>query len=82
MQRRMIELQTLPRYPFPHKLGETCFSFLAYFPYFKQIKQAYEITLLSVRVSVYPPIVARERLGSVKIPLTLLGNGSVEQLSR
>jgi hypothetical protein len=29
--------------------------FLAYFSYFEKIEQAYEITLLSVCVSVYPP---------------------------
>jgi hypothetical protein len=49
---------------------------------------------LSVCVSVYPPIVARQRLfkyshivakqrlGSVKIPLSLLGNGTVKTFPR
>jgi hypothetical protein len=37
-------------------------SFLAYFLYFEKIEWAYEITLMSVCVSAYPPIVARQRL--------------------
>jgi hypothetical protein len=43
--------------------------FLAYFPYFEKIEYAHEITLLSVYVcvSVYPSIVAKQRLG--KSPL-------------
>jgi hypothetical protein len=59
---------------------------LAYFPYFENIKSAYDIVLLSVCVcvclSLYPPILARQRLGSVKVPLSLLGNGLVETLPR
>jgi hypothetical protein len=40
---------------------------IAYFPILKKIECAYEITLLCVcahvRVAVYPPIVARQRIG-------------------
>jgi hypothetical protein len=36
----------------------------------------------SMCLYVYPPIVARQRLGSLKIPQSLLGNGSVETLPR
>jgi hypothetical protein len=32
-----------------------CTYFLAYFAYFEKKKQAFEIPLLSVSVSVYPP---------------------------
>jgi hypothetical protein len=49
----------------------------AYFPYFEKIKKAYEITLLSVCVSVYPPLSLLGN-GSVKMSLSLLGNGSVK----
>jgi hypothetical protein len=44
-------------------LNEYNFWLLAYFPYFEKIKQAYEITSLSVCVCLcIPPIVARQRL--------------------
>jgi hypothetical protein len=36
----------------------------------------------SVGLYVCPPIVPRQRLGSVKIPLSFLGNGSIETLPR
>jgi hypothetical protein len=66
------------------------FPLLAYFPYLESTEQAYEITLLSVRVCVYPLSLLGNgsvkitlsllRNGSVKIPLSLLGNGSIETL--
>jgi hypothetical protein len=43
-------------------LSETYFYFLAYFPYFEKIKWAYEVTLLSVCVSVHPPLLTSECL--------------------
>jgi hypothetical protein len=48
-------------------------SCLAYFPYFESIEETYEIC---VCVFVYPSTVYSQRLG--KIPLPLLGNGSVK----
>jgi hypothetical protein len=52
---------------------EARFSLL---PYFEKVEYAYEIRLLSVCVSVYPPIGSMQRLG--ESPLSLIGNGSVE----
>jgi hypothetical protein len=64
-----------------HAVGQSMLSL------FWKTELAYEITLLSV----YPPIVARQRHGKnplivarqrLEIPLLLLGNGSVETLQR
>jgi hypothetical protein len=53
------------------------YHFLAYFPYFEKIEEAYEITLLSVCVPVCSPL-SLLGYGPVKVPTSLLGNGSVK----